>query len=122
MKLSMAQVKETSAGLVAAETLYCSGMGRKCLDLRSSPFPDTLRAPLRYGMNSPGSLSLEMRSTATATSGSLGRIQRFTRDMSTANVSAAKLAALKPDSIYFGHGEPLLGGADQALNELVVGF
>ena len=51
--------------------------------------------------------------------GVLGANPAFTPDMSTANVSAAKLAALKPDSIYFGHGEPLLEGAEQALDELV---
>lgn len=44
---------------------------------------------------------------------------RFTADMSAAVASVAKLAALSPDTIYFGHGEPRLGGAADALAALV---
>ncbi len=43
---------------------------------------------------------------------------RFTADMAAAVASVSKLAALSPDTIYFGHGEPRLGGAADALAAL----
>lgn len=42
----------------------------------------------------------------------------FTPDMSTADASVRKLAALAFDTVYFGHGEPILGGASQAVGDL----
>ncbi len=42
----------------------------------------------------------------------------FTPDMSTADASVRKLAALAFDTVYFGHGEPIVGGASQAVGEL----
>ncbi len=43
---------------------------------------------------------------------------QFTPDMDSAIESARKLAGLAPDSIYFGHGEPKVGGAAAALEAL----
>ncbi|MDH3500189.1 MAG: MBL fold metallo-hydrolase, partial [Acidimicrobiia bacterium] len=47
---------------------------------------------------------------------------QFTPDMDTAVESTRKLAALNPDTIFFGHGEPKVGGAAAALQELVDGL
>lgn len=51
--------------------------------------------------------------------GVLGPNPEFTPDMETAIESAAKLARLDFDDAYFGHGEPLIGGASAAVSELV---
>ncbi|MDY7104165.1 MAG: MBL fold metallo-hydrolase [Actinomycetota bacterium] len=42
----------------------------------------------------------------------------FTPDMATANTSAASLAGLDVGTILFGHGEPVVGGADALLDQL----
>lgn len=44
---------------------------------------------------------------------------RFTADMDSAVASVQKLAAVSPDTIYFGHGEPKVGGAADALTALL---
>ncbi len=43
---------------------------------------------------------------------------QFTPDMETATQSVVKLAGLEFDVVYFGHGEPVTAGADQAVAEL----
>ncbi len=43
---------------------------------------------------------------------------RFSEDMTAADDSVKKLAALDFDSVYFGHGEPVVGGASQLVAEL----
>jgi glyoxylase-like metal-dependent hydrolase (beta-lactamase superfamily II) len=43
---------------------------------------------------------------------------QYTEDMAKANESAKKLAALDVDTILFGHGDPIKGGARQALEKL----
>jgi len=40
---------------------------------------------------------------------------RYTPDMAEGVASAEKMALLAFDTLYFGHGEPVLSGADQAL-------
>ena len=52
-------------------------------------------------------------------SGVTGANARFTADMDRANASARKMAALMPNTVLFGHGEPVLSGAAQLLEELV---
>jgi glyoxylase-like metal-dependent hydrolase (beta-lactamase superfamily II) len=42
--------------------------------------------------------------------------------MQAAIESARKLAALQPDTIFFGHGTPKQGDAATALQELVEGL
>lgn len=54
-------------------------------------------------------------------SGVAGPNPRFTPDMAQADRSAQTLAALNPESIFFGHGEPLLANAAAALNALTQG-
>ncbi len=44
---------------------------------------------------------------------------QFTSDMATAEDSVRKLAGLNFDSVYFGHGAPLVGGAKEAVMALV---
>jgi glyoxylase-like metal-dependent hydrolase (beta-lactamase superfamily II) len=43
---------------------------------------------------------------------------RFTADMATANVSVVKLAAFEFDTVVFGHGDPVEGGASALVAEL----
>ena len=45
----------------------------------------------------------------------LGSSARFTADIPAADASVQKLAALQPDIILFGHGEPVEGGAAELL-------
>ncbi len=47
-----------------------------------------------------------------------GSPPQFTSDEAAANESVKKLATLQPDSIWFGHGEPILGGAAEKLTAL----
>ena len=54
-----------------------------------------------------------------STGGIGGSIPEFTADAAAANDSVRKLAALEPDTIWFGHGDPLIGDASDALNALV---
>ena len=51
--------------------------------------------------------------------GVAGPNPQYTEDMATANESAKKLASLDVDTILFGHGNPIEGGARQALEKLV---
>ncbi|MDH3606595.1 MAG: MBL fold metallo-hydrolase [Acidimicrobiia bacterium] len=46
-----------------------------------------------------------------ADGGVIGANPRFTQDMEEANRSIAKLAGLGFDTLFFGHGDPVLGGA-----------
>ena len=50
--------------------------------------------------------------------GVAGPNPQYTEDMAKATESAKKLAALDVDTILFGHGEPIKGGARQALEKL----
>ncbi len=47
---------------------------------------------------------------------------QFSSDMPTANETVKKLAALQFDTILFGHGEPVEGGAAALLAELAAGL
>lgn len=47
-----------------------------------------------------------------------GANPEFTPDMATADASVRKLAQLDFDTVYFGHGEPVLGGAWEAVADL----
>lgn len=47
-----------------------------------------------------------------------GSPPEFTSDADAANDSVRKLAALEPDTIWFGHGEPIVGGAAAKLTAL----
>ncbi len=47
--------------------------------------------------------------------GVAGPDRRYTLDMAEGVSSAEKMALLAFDTLYFGHGEPVLSGADQAL-------
>ena len=51
-----------------------------------------------------------------------GANPQFTPDMTLAADSIRKMAALEPDTIYFGHGDPKLGDAVAALNAVVAGL
>ena len=51
-----------------------------------------------------------------------GPNSQFTPDMASAIESARALATLKPETIFFGHGNPKEGGAASALNNLVAGL
>ena len=53
-----------------------------------------------------------------ADGGVTGANPDFTPDMATANQSIAKLANLTFDTLVFGHGEPVIGGASQQVAEL----
>lgn len=46
----------------------------------------------------------------------------FTADMATANLSVKKMAGLSFNTLLFGHGGPVEGGADVALRELAAGL
>jgi len=48
-----------------------------------------------------------------------GPNSRRSEDMAAAIESARKLAALQPETIFFGHGAPKLGGAAAAVNALL---
>ncbi len=65
------------------------------------------------------SLNGEGSGVANVVDGVGGPNPRFTPDMATAIESVRKLAGLTPDTIYFGHGEPKIGDAAAALDELV---
>ncbi|MGQ0848995.1 MAG: MBL fold metallo-hydrolase [Actinomycetota bacterium] len=55
----------------------------------------------------------------TGTDGGVGGPNpQFTPDMDTANLSVAKMAGLAAETIYFGHGEPVLTGGSNLLVEL----
>jgi glyoxylase-like metal-dependent hydrolase (beta-lactamase superfamily II) len=47
--------------------------------------------------------------------GVAGPDRRYTMDMEEGIASAQKMALLSFDALYFGHGEPIQSGADQAL-------
>lgn len=48
----------------------------------------------------------------------IGANPDFTRDMNTANESIRKLAQLEYEVVVFGHGEPVISGASDAVKEL----
>ena len=50
--------------------------------------------------------------------GVIGANSRFTDDMDLANRSIKKLAALQFDTVVFGHGEPVVGGAAEQVAAL----
>ncbi|MFW2381118.1 MAG: MBL fold metallo-hydrolase [Acidimicrobiales bacterium] len=50
--------------------------------------------------------------------GVAGANPRFTPDMETAGESIKRLAQLQFDTVYFGHGEPVLTGASDAVRDL----
>ena len=52
--------------------------------------------------------------------GVAGPNPQYTEDIAKANESAKKLAALDVDTILFGHGTPIEGGARQALEKLAM--
>ncbi len=47
-----------------------------------------------------------------------GANPQFTPDMEQANDSIRKMASLIFDTVYFGHGEPVIGGAGSAVQDL----
>ena len=51
----------------------------------------------------------------------VGSAPEFTADLDAAAESARRLAALDIDTILFGHGQPIVGGADSLLDVLVDG-
>jgi glyoxylase-like metal-dependent hydrolase (beta-lactamase superfamily II) len=51
-------------------------------------------------------------------SGVTGPNPRFTGDMTLANASAVKLGGLQFETVVFGHGDPLEGGASARVAEL----
>lgn len=51
-----------------------------------------------------------------------GPNERFSDDMGVAVESARRLAELDVDAVYMGHGEPVVGGAAQALADMVAGL
>lgn len=53
-----------------------------------------------------------------ANGGVIGANPEFTEDMDLANVSIRKLAEFDYEVVLFGHGEPVLGGASEAVREL----
>jgi glyoxylase-like metal-dependent hydrolase (beta-lactamase superfamily II) len=53
-----------------------------------------------------------------ADGGVIGANPQFTADMDTADESIKKLAALTFDTVVFGHGEPVIGGASQLVADL----
>ncbi len=53
-----------------------------------------------------------------ADGGVIGANPRFTADMDLANASIQKLAGLGADTVYFGHGEPVISGAGRLISEL----
>jgi len=50
--------------------------------------------------------------------GVIGANPRFTDDMGLANESIKKLAALQFDTVVFGHGDPVVGGASEQVTAL----
>jgi glyoxylase-like metal-dependent hydrolase (beta-lactamase superfamily II) len=50
--------------------------------------------------------------------GVIGANPRFTDDMGQANESIKKLAALQFDTVVFGHGDPVVGGASEQVAAL----
>lgn len=57
-----------------------------------------------------------------AEGGVSGANPRFTADMALANASIVKLAALQVETVYFGHGEPVLSGAGSLISDLAAGL
>jgi glyoxylase-like metal-dependent hydrolase (beta-lactamase superfamily II) len=57
-----------------------------------------------------------------ANGGVIGANPDFTPDMATANESIRKLAALTFDTVVFGHGEPVSGGASNQVAQLAAGL
>jgi len=53
-----------------------------------------------------------------ADGGVIGPNPDFSRDMTSANESVKKLAALQFETVLFGHGEPVIGGAGAAVAAL----
>jgi len=53
-----------------------------------------------------------------ADGGVIGANPRFTQDMGMANESIKKLAALEFETVVFGHGDPVVGGASAQVAEL----
>jgi len=54
-----------------------------------------------------------------ADGGVIGANPRFTPDMDTANLSIAKLAERSFETVVFGHGDPVIGGASAQVAALV---
>lgn len=57
-----------------------------------------------------------------ADGGVIGANPQFSSDMTIADESVKKLAALSFDTILFGHGEPVEGGAQLLMEELAAGL
>ena len=77
--------------------------------------------------HTPGHIALfdELTSTLVAgdamngrDGGVTGANPNFTPDMATAGESIKKMAQLQFDDVYFGHGEPVIGGASSAVMDL----
>lgn len=77
--------------------------------------------------HTPGHIALfdELTSTLVAgdsmngrDGGVAGANPRFTPDMATAGESIKKMSQLQFDTVYFGHGEPVIGGASTAVMDL----
>jgi glyoxylase-like metal-dependent hydrolase (beta-lactamase superfamily II) len=58
-------------------------------------------------------------STAGLDGGVVGPNPQFSPDMATANLSVAKIAGLDFDTVLFGHGEPVIGGASAEVAALL---
>ncbi len=50
--------------------------------------------------------------------GVVGSLPRFTADLTQADESVKKIAGLQFDAVVFGHGDPIVGGADAAVAAL----
>ena len=47
-----------------------------------------------------------------------GPSPRFTDDLALANASVVKMAEFQFDTVVFGHGDPVVGGASDAVKQL----
>lgn len=93
--------------------------GDRIFDLRIIGSPG--HTPGHISVFDPASLLLVAGDAINESGGSVtGANPQFTSDQATADQSVASLSQFTPDTILFGHGEPIIGGAAPLLTDLAV--
>jgi len=101
----------------APRQLIAVGDGDKVFDLEIIDTPG----------HTPGHISVYDRSGGLLVAGDalngqdggvIGANPDYTQDVATADLSIAKLATLSFDTVVFGHGDPVVGGASQQVATL----
>ena len=103
--------------ITSPKALVSVGDGDKVFDLEIIETPG--HTPGHISVLSPdASLLIAGDALNGQDGGVIGANPQYTPDMATANLSVQKLAGFQFDTVVFGHGEPVVGGAAARVAEL----